>query len=105
MVTDRRSVYYIIHVPHGSSICNNRIDNISAGPIRATTHFTIREDRRSPALDQLHFGSLKRKIEYKGLDIARLRQKREQDTPLSSIQDQVDVHQGLRYHQTPLITG
>jgi hypothetical protein len=53
----------------------------SGGGFIATTYFAIREDRRDASLHQLQIQSLKREIEHKDLEIAKLRQEREQDAP------------------------
>jgi hypothetical protein len=52
----------------------------SGGGFIATTYFAIREDRRDAAIHQLQIASLKKEIEHKDLEIARLRQEREQDS-------------------------
>ena len=48
----------------------------SGGGFIATTYFAIREDRRDAALHQLQIDSLKKEIEHKDLEIAKLRQER-----------------------------
>lgn len=53
----------------------------SAGGFVATTYFAIREDRRDSALHQLQIDSLKREIEHKDLEIAKLRRDRKQPPP------------------------
>ena len=53
----------------------------SGGGFIATTYFAIREDRRDAAVHQLQIESLKREIEHKDLEIAKLRQEKEQDAP------------------------
>jgi hypothetical protein len=53
----------------------------SGGGFIATTYFAIREDRRDAALHQLQIDSLKKEIEHKELEIAKLSQEREQETP------------------------
>ena len=53
----------------------------SGGGFIATTYFAVREDRRDVAMHQLQIESLKREIEHKDLEIAKLRQEGEQDAP------------------------
>ena len=53
----------------------------SGGGFIATTYFAVREDRRDVAMHQLQIESLKREIEHKDLEIAKLRQEREQESP------------------------
>lgn len=50
----------------------------SGGGFIATTYFAIREDRRDAAIHQLQIKSLKKEIEHKDLEIARLRRERKQ---------------------------
>ena len=49
----------------------------SGGGFVATTYFAIREDRRDAALHDLQIESLKREIAHKDLEIARLRQEKD----------------------------
>ena len=51
----------------------------SGGGFIATTYFAVREDRRDTDLHQLQIESLKREIEHKDLEIAKLRQEGQQD--------------------------
>ena len=53
----------------------------SGGGFIATTYFAIRDDRRDAELHQLQIDSLMKEIEYKDLEIAKLRQEREQEQP------------------------
>ncbi len=53
----------------------------SAGGFIATTYFAIREDRRAAAMHQLQIDTLKREIEHKDLEIAKMRRESEQPPP------------------------
>jgi hypothetical protein len=46
----------------------------SAGGFIVTTYFAVRDDRREAAMHQLQIDALKKEIEHKDLEIARLRQ-------------------------------
>ena len=49
---------------------------------------------------------LKREIEHKDLEIAKLRQEQgARRSPPDLDQDQVDVYKGLRYHPLPVASG
>lgn len=53
----------------------------SGGGLIATTYFALRDDRRETALHQLQIESLKKEIEHKDLEIARLRRKQGSPPP------------------------